>query len=128
MGVDTGLMPRSWAMFSSDRAYRYALFREWGEESKLVVIGLNPSTADEYQDDPTIRRCIGYAKAWGHGGLVMLNLFAFRATQPGDMKGDRWHHMGLCVTCGGKKEQPEPYHCEKCYALIFPFIFDYDDD
>jgi hypothetical protein len=51
--------------------------------NKLAAfIGLNPSTADETNDDPTIRRCIGYAKAWGCDGLLMLNLFAFRATDP----------------------------------------------
>lgn len=48
----------------------------------LNVIGLNPSTADEQADDPTIRRCVGFAKAWGLSGLVMTNLCAFRATDP----------------------------------------------
>lgn len=51
-----------------------------------MFVGLNPSTADETNDDPTIRRCIGFAKAWGFSGLVMTNLFAFRATDPKDMK------------------------------------------
>jgi len=51
-----------------------------------MFIGLNPSTADETTDDPTIRRCIGYARDWGYAGLSMLNLFAFRATSPEDMK------------------------------------------
>ena len=50
-----------------------------------MFIGLNPSTADETEDDPTIRRCIGFAKDWGFGGLCMVNLFAYRATDPGDM-------------------------------------------
>ncbi len=50
-----------------------------------MFIGLNPSTADETKDDPTVRRCIGYARAWGYAGLCMTNLFAFRATLPGDM-------------------------------------------
>lgn len=52
----------------------------------LVVIGLNPSAADETKDDPTVRRCQGYARLWGFGGLVMLNLFAYRATNPADLK------------------------------------------
>jgi hypothetical protein len=51
-----------------------------------MFIGLNPSTATEVEDDPTVRRCQGYAQAWGYGGLVMTNLFAFRATDPRVMK------------------------------------------
>lgn len=75
------------AQFSECRTYRYALWRRWNaDDSDVGFIGLNPSTADEAKDDPTIRRCIGFAKAWGYGGVVMLNLFAFRATEPADMK------------------------------------------
>lgn len=76
------------AEFSECRTWRYALWREWGGGNSLLVtfIGLNPSTADENVDDPTIRKCIGYAKRWGYGGVRMLNLFAFRATYPLDMK------------------------------------------
>lgn len=70
------------AIFSPDERYRYLLTRKWGDEKMLPVIGLNPSTATHEVDDPTIRRCIGFAKSWGYGGLVMLNLFAFRATDP----------------------------------------------
>jgi len=51
-----------------------------------MFIGLNPSTADETKDDPTIRRCINYAKRWGYSGLCMTNLFALRATKPAVMK------------------------------------------
>jgi hypothetical protein len=47
---------------------------------------LNPSTADQYQEDPTIRRCIGFAKAWGYNRLVIVNLFGWRATDPDAMK------------------------------------------
>jgi len=75
------------AEFSDDRVYRYKLTREWGGPGgNLVVIGLNPSTADETVDDPTIRRCISFAKREGCSGLIMLNLFAFRSTDPGYMK------------------------------------------
>lgn len=74
--------------FSPDRLHRYTLWREWigGAGGYVQFIGLNPSTADDAKDDPTIRRCIGFAKSWGFSGLCMTNLFAFRATQPADMK------------------------------------------
>lgn len=75
------------AIFSPDRLYRYSLWRLW-EPSKghVVFIGLNPSTADENLNDPTIRRCITFAKDWGYGGLYMLNLFGFRSTDPKALK------------------------------------------
>lgn len=88
--------------FSPCRRYRYTLWREFypllainppllpvegnRAHNYLMVIGLNPSTADETKDDPTIRRCIGFAKLWGYGALCMTNLFAWRATNPEDMK------------------------------------------
>jgi hypothetical protein len=89
--------------FSPCRKYRYTLWREWGNDARQLwngdnaltmnppgsfvqFIGLNPSTADETKDDPTIRRCIAYAKAWGFSGMCMTNLFAFRATDPEVMK------------------------------------------
>lgn len=75
------------AVFSADSVYRYALFRYIGAgKGDFVVIGLNPSTADETQDDPTIRRCKSFARREGCTRLVMLNLFAFRATKPAVMK------------------------------------------
>ena len=75
------------ARFSEDRIYRYALWRQWSGAPYVAFIGLNPSTADEIVDDNTLRRCLGYAAAWGDvGGIVMLNLFAFRATKPRDMR------------------------------------------
>lgn len=73
------------AEFSPCRTYRYRLIRRWAEGPMLNVIGLNPSTADETQDDPTVRRCMGFAKAWGYSGLIMTNLCAFRATDPADL-------------------------------------------
>ena len=75
------------AILSEDRKYRYVLSRIWDESKPTVMfIGLNPSTADETEDDPTIRRCINFATSWGYGGVYMLNLFAFRATEPRVMK------------------------------------------
>lgn len=71
------------AKISSDGKYRYSLVREWDKETpKVLFIGLNPSTADEKTDDPTIRRCIGFAKKWGYGGILVGNLFAIRSTDP----------------------------------------------
>ena len=75
------------ANFSSCRKYRYSLSRIWDKQKKFVLfIGLNPSTADEGMDDPTIRRCSGYAQHWGYGGFMMVNLFAYRTTLPSNLK------------------------------------------
>jgi hypothetical protein len=99
---------KSDAVFSPDRVHRYALYRTWEPLSMdacarrdgicdcdgrpcaapnrlCMFVGLNPSTADETTDDPTIRRCIRFARDWGYDGLVMANLYAFRATQPAEL-------------------------------------------
>ena len=74
---------RSGADFSDDWVYRYRLWREWDDSlPSCLFVMLNPSTADATQDDPTIRRCIDYARRWGYGGLQIGNLFALRATDP----------------------------------------------
>ncbi len=73
------------ALMSTCRSWRYVLWRIWAEGRVLAVIGLNPSTANETNDDPTIRRCIGFAERLGYDGLVMLNLFSYRATDPEEM-------------------------------------------
>ncbi|MCJ8330368.1 MAG: DUF1643 domain-containing protein [Lentisphaeria bacterium] len=75
------------AKLSVCRKYRYALWRVWDEsKDKAMFVCLNPSTADETIDDPTLVRCINFASSWGYGAVVMANLFAFRATDPDDMK------------------------------------------
>lgn len=80
------LFQQSGAVFSPCRTWRYALWRTWDESLPVVMwVGLNPSTADETVDDPTIRRCKAFAADWGYGGIFMLNLFAFRATDPAIM-------------------------------------------
>ncbi len=76
----------SGASFSEDRKYRYTLWRTWGEGKPLVAICLNPSSADEVDDDPTVTRMIRRAHAWGYPGFTMLNLFAWRSTDPGILK------------------------------------------
>lgn len=77
------------AIFSPCRTWRYVLERDAGEllgsPSTVAFIGLNPSTADEHTDDPTIRRCVDFARRWGHTRLVMLNLYALRATDPREL-------------------------------------------
>jgi len=76
-----------YATFSSCRKYRYSLSRIWDKKKKHVLfIGLNPSTADEEVDDPTIRRCLNFAKKWGYGGFIMVNLFAYRTTLASNLK------------------------------------------
>lgn len=81
-GLDKGSRMVRGAKLSDDRLYRYGLWRKWDDRPKVMFIGLNPSTADEVEDDPTIRRCIGFANSWGYGGIVVANLFGFRATDP----------------------------------------------
>lgn len=74
------------AIFSKDRIHRYVLIREWDlSKPSLMIVALNPSTADEKKNDPTVTRCIGFAKKWGFGKLLMMNIFAFRATLPKDL-------------------------------------------
>ena len=74
------------AEFSPCRRYRYTLSIEWdASKERVMFIGLNPSTADETKDDPTVRRCKQFAKDWGYGAMVMTNLFAWRDTDPKKM-------------------------------------------
>ena len=74
------------AIFSRCRRYRYVLWRTWNENARACAfILLNPSSATEMENDPTIRRCIGFASRWGFGRLYVLNLFAYRATYPRDL-------------------------------------------
>jgi hypothetical protein len=73
------------AKISEDGRYRYALLRRWGDGPFVTFVMLNPSTADAEVDDPTIRRCIGFAKRWGFDALHVVNLFALRATDPREL-------------------------------------------
>jgi hypothetical protein len=73
----------SGAFFSEDRLYRYALWRIWnGDLPKVMFIGLNPSTANESTDDPTIKRVISISKNLGFGGVYMLNVFPLVSAYP----------------------------------------------
>ncbi|WP_247950462.1 DUF1643 domain-containing protein [Streptococcus constellatus] len=94
------------AIISKDKIYRYKLSRTWDSTKPTILfIGLNPSIADENVDDPTITRCINFAKDWGYGTLLMANLFAFRSTYPKDIYliddpigKDNDHYLLECVT------------------------------
>lgn len=106
---------RSYADISRCGRYRYLLEREWrgthdpkhwewmgckdgagmemGEPRSVLFVMLNPSTADGTEDDPTIRRCVGFAKAWNYEQISVVNLYAYRATKPKELfaAGDAIH-------------------------------------
>lgn len=74
------------ADISSCGRYRYWLTRRWDFEKPVVCfVMLNPSTADANVDDPTIRRCIGFARRWDMGGIEVVNLYPWRATNPSEL-------------------------------------------
>lgn len=78
------------AVLSDCGRYRYRLTRIWDSELPTVLfVGLNPSTADSQRDDPTVRRCVGFAANWGFGAVVLVNLFGFRATSPASLRSAR---------------------------------------
>ncbi len=82
------------ARFSRCGRYRYVLTRRWegatprvaSGRGRVVFVMLNPSTADATRDDPTIRRCMGLARSWGFAAVDVVNLFAWRATRPVDLR------------------------------------------
>ena len=80
---------RRHARISADGVYRYALWREWKfpltQPTWATFVMLNPSTADHQVDDPTIRRCVAFADALGATGMVVVNLYAYRATNPAEL-------------------------------------------
>lgn len=88
------------ATLSRDRVYRYTLWRRWADGDRYVnFICINPSTADESSDDPTVRKVIKFARSWGYDAVCITNLFAYRSTSISSMKkaadpvgfgNDRW--------------------------------------
>lgn len=84
MGIVVGA---TGALFSPCRRWRYLLWRRWDEARPLAnFLMLNPSTADEVKLDPSCTRARIYAERWGYGGLIVTNLFGWRATDPDEMK------------------------------------------
>ncbi len=100
------------AEFSEDRKYRYALWRVWDQKKpKVMVIGLNPSNADESVDDPTIRRVRQLAASWGFGGIYMLNLFAWITPFPAELE--------KCPDPIGDNNGKLEEYASKCSEVVF---------
>lgn len=96
-----GAAVRSDAVMSPCKRYRYQLTRTWDDAGPMIeFVMLNPSTADAHSDDPTIRRCMAFAKRWGYGRVVVRNLFALRATNP----------QALLAVSGGLLEALGPWN------------------
>ena len=85
----------SGAVFTDDRTHRLYLWRRWAKSGPWVMfIGLNPSTADERLNDPTIRRCIGFAQKWGYSGMFMCNAYSLVSTDPKKLNAEAPIAMG----------------------------------
>lgn len=115
--------------------FRYRLERRWGEGPALLFIMLNPSTADSEVDDPTIRRCQHFALAHDFDALEVVNLFAFRATKPADLRRAGYpvgvandHHImqaaltsgAVCVAWGANAASTE---VERRINALMPMLF-----
>lgn len=120
------------AHLSEDGTYRYWLFRMWNNSYPILgFVMLNPSTADALEDDPTIRRCIGYARALGFGSLEVVNLYAYRSTDPDHLKrvaapvgpdNDAWivqiaEKADVCIAAwGAKASHQRQWEVKKLFA------------
>ena len=82
------------AVISKCEKYRYKLTRTWDEDKKKVLfIMLNPSTANHIENDLTTIRCINFAEKWGYGGIMIGNIYPFRAKRPKDLR--KWLNESL---------------------------------
>lgn len=96
------------AAISECGRYRYALSRAWGEGPRALFIMLNPSTADSSEDDPTLLACVDFSKRWGFAGVDLVNLFAWRSSEPMDLLTARdpvgpWNDVTLNAALGDKR-------------------------
>lgn len=108
----SNLFENNGAEFSECKNYRYALWRIWDESLPLVMmVGLNPSTADAVDNDPTIRYVRKFAEKWGYGGFYMMNCFAYISSKPELIKrnpmSDEWNNNMLTVIAA------------KCESVVF---------
>jgi hypothetical protein len=122
-------------VLSDDGRYRYALRRQTGvlgAEGAVLFVMLNPSTADATDDDPTIRRCLNYARRWGYARLDVANLYALRATNPAELfagedpvgpDNDAWLERlakpsPSVVVAWGATPHPEPERARRVLELL----------
>ena len=82
----------SGAVLDYHRKYRFLLWRFWDESPRMLFIGLNPSTANELTDDPTVRWLCGFARTWGYGGIYVCNLYSYITPYPKELLRDIRHH------------------------------------
>ena len=108
--------------FSKCRTYRYWLRREIdqglaiiGEPKACVFVMLNPSTADEVKNDPTVERCERFAKRWGFDELIVVNLFALRSTDPKILKSGRLDPVG---PGNNRAIRKAAQHADSCEGMI----------
>jgi hypothetical protein len=120
------------AIFSDDRKYRYALWRIWNTSRKfLMMIGLNPSVANELKNDPTITRGIIRSDREGYGGFLMANLFAYVSTDPNallknentvgefnDCYIKQMVELSAIQLCGWGSFKPVAKRCDKVFSML----------
>jgi hypothetical protein len=119
------------AIFSDCRQYRYLLWRIWDDKKPCIMfIMLNPSTADENEDDSTIRKCIQFAKWLGYGGIYVGNLFSYRSTNPAELRKSNLLQIDIL---GKDNDRYLEKVAEKCEKIIFAWgdngkLFNRDKD
>ena len=77
------------AVFDHTKKHRILLWRLWDEKPRVLFIGLNPSTANELIDDPTVRRLASFAQSWAYGGFYLCNVFSYCTAHPEELSSAR---------------------------------------